>query len=337
MKRPVSRSVVVAPSGSISIDEPARLVLRAQAKINLALDLIGPRDDGYTEIATVFQSIALHDEIGLTWDPDGRGLELVVQGEAGCRPEENLVLRAARAFLAGHPAADRGKLWMTLRKQVPIGAGLGGGSSDAASVLFALQHWFGRPPGARLEQLAERLGADVPFFLTLGCALGEGRGDRISPLPDLSPCFVVLASAGGPLATAAVFNEYKRTLTAGKPTPKISRLLRHLRDADSALPPVWNDLTPAATLLRPVLGRLIADLVSLGAVAEMSGSGSVVFGLFARQDEAHAAAATLRNWHPEAWVETTTTLTQAEARDRRVKGGEADWDGDHRHPGVPGR
>ncbi len=291
-----------------------RTAVDAFAKINLVLDLLGPRPDGYTEIATVFQSIGLGDRLELELDTaQPPGVVLRTAGAEPCPPEENLAFRAARAFEArfGLP----GRLAIVLHKRVPAGAGLGGGSADAAAVLRALAAWPGSTAGAdaaALHACARGLGADVPFFLAGGLAVGRGRGDELETLPDLDGWPLVLARAGRPLATAEVYGLARHGLTARRHPPNIRRFMQHLEDAPHSIPPVHNDLLPAAASLEPLVPAVIAALGSLGARAGMTGSGSTVFGLFADESAADAAVALLPARAPVTFVYGTRTIPRAQ-------------------------
>ena len=284
-----------------------RTVLAAHAKVNLVLDVLGPRADGYTEIATVFQTVGLADGIEVAVDPLAVGQRLVVRGEEPCPPEQNLALRAARACVERFGVV--GGVTVTLEKHIPAGAGLGGGSSDAAAVLRGLDVLTGhRVNAAELTRCAAALGADVPYFLTGGLALGRGRGDEIEPLPDLPVWPIVLARAGRPLATSEVFNLARRRLTAQGDAPNILRFQRHLRDTPLELPPVANGLLPAARSLEPLIPLVLEALQRAGGRASMTGSGSTVFGLFAEEGTAREAAARLPGLVPVTFVHCTETV-----------------------------
>ncbi|HVF45648.1 MAG TPA: 4-(cytidine 5'-diphospho)-2-C-methyl-D-erythritol kinase, partial [Pyrinomonadaceae bacterium] len=156
--------------------------LPAFAKINLGLKVLGRRADGYHEIRTVFQTISLHDRLTFETTADGR-LELACTDPSIPADETNLVMRAAAALRERYGAGRGARV--TLEKRVPAGGGLGGGSSDAAATLIALSHlWDLKADAGGLSELGARLGADVPFFLTGGTALGTGTGTRVVPLED---------------------------------------------------------------------------------------------------------------------------------------------------------
>lgn len=165
-----------------------RARVRAFAKINLSLKVLNKRPDGFHEIRTVFQTVGLADTLEFAFSP-GRGVSILVHDPLGI--ENNLVERAARAFFEATGA--RGTVEVTLKKVIPMGGGLGGGSSDAAATLLALAGLCGRKaPMELLARLAASLGSDVPFFLYGGTALGLGRGEELYPLPDAKPSPVLI-------------------------------------------------------------------------------------------------------------------------------------------------
>lgn len=287
------------------------LFLPAYAKINLVLDLLGPRPDGFTEIATIFQTIALHDDLELRLAPRGEGINLVVDGEPPCPSEENLAFRAAQRFFETFPT--HGRLEIGLRKRIPAGAGLGGGSSDAAAVLKGLARLSGISlSDPRLERIGSALGADVPYFFSGGLVLGTGRGDQLEDLPDLPSWPLVLARWGSPLGTAEVYRLARAGLTARSDAPNISRFRWHLQESPGALPPLGNDLLPAAGQLEPRILDLLEWMRGHGAQAEMTGSGSTVFGLFCDETSARTAALDLERLEPDGFVTVTRTLPRTE-------------------------
>ncbi|GAB4222587.1 MAG: 4-(cytidine 5'-diphospho)-2-C-methyl-D-erythritol kinase [Acidobacteriota bacterium] len=285
-----------------------RVVRAAPAKINLVLDLLGPREDGYTEIATVFQTVELADTVRVTLDRDGDdATRLEVRPRAPCPDERNLAVLAARAYRTA--SGLRGTIAIELDKRIPDGAGLGGGSSDAAAVLLALERLSGTPLGAeRLAALAAGLGADVPYFLVGGLAVGRGRGEQVAALDDLAPRPVVLARVDEPLPTAEVYRRARAGLTPCADPPNIRRFFRYLEEGAAGRPPVFNALERAAAALRPGIPRLVERLARLGGRAAMTGSGSAVFALFEDDESARAAARDLARREPDAWIEVTRTL-----------------------------
>lgn len=252
----------------------ASLLLPAPAKLNLFLHVTGRRADGYHELQTVFQLLDWGDEIELNRREDGR-IERVA-GADGVAAAEDLAVRAAQALAAA--AGDVPGVDITVRKRIPVGAGLGGGSSDAATVLVGLNRlWQLGLDRGRLIELGRSLGADVPVFVNGRSAFAEGIGDRLQPLDLPEGWFVVLWPGVG-VATASIFQAPE--LTRNTPPLKIA-----------ALPgaATRNDLQPIAIRQQPVIADALAWLSDYGE-ARMSGSGSSVFVPAADQDRAQAIA-----------------------------------------------
>lgn len=270
-------------------------------KINLGLGVLGKRADGYHEIRTVLQAIDLADEIVLT---DSSSLSVEVQGRYAVPADDsNLVMKAARALADRFPG--RGAR-ITLKKSIPPGAGLGGGSSNAAVTLLGLDRlWgLGADPGL-LQALARGLGMDVPFFLYGGACLALGRGDEVFPLRERSPWHVVIAWPGVGLSTREVYEAFDPTLTRTRILSSMKRFVPVRGEGGSSAgsewggvgdgpPEVANDLEEIAFRKMPALRRLKESLVASGAVAAaMSGSGSAVFGLCPSAGDAREVAAGL--------------------------------------------
>ena len=200
-----------------------RLRLRAPAKINLSFEVLSRRSDGYHEVRTVMQAVDLADELELEEAP---AISLTVEPRGAAPAEDNLVLRAAELLL-GASGVSRGAS-LTLRKRVPVAAGLGGASSDAAAALLGLRRlWALDVSPATLRKLAGRLGSDVPFFLSGGTALATGRGDRLTPLPQPVERFAVIASPPGPAEEGKTARMYAlltpRGYSDGGPTAEVAR------------------------------------------------------------------------------------------------------------------
>ena len=265
----------------------SRITMEAPAKINLYLEVGSARPDGYHPVRTVMQAVELCDLLHLEVTDGGRGLDLEVEGEAPVG-EDNLCLRAAAAFLS---ATDMGmRVAMKLTKRIPLAAGLGGGSSDAAAVLRALNLAAGEVlKEEELLRVAAGLGTDVPFFLVGGTALGEGRGERVTALVQAPPLPVVLANPGRELSTAEVYRRFD--LLAGGPVPAgdpgaLMRALPH-GDARAVAQHLHNSLQPAAQELMPEVALLLERATAAGAVgALVSGSGPTVFILAGDDGEA---------------------------------------------------
>ena len=257
--------------------------LPSHAKVNLHLQVVGRRPDGYHELRTLFQTVDLADELEVELAADGVTLE--VSGADLPAGPANLAHRAAAGFLArwggGHGARLR------LRKRIPVGAGLGGGSSNAATVLRALQRLLGSPaPAPELQALARELGADVPYFLVGGTVLGLGRGDELVPLPDLPERRLLLALPPLQILTREVFADLGE-LTGEPLDPRISSLVQQGRFGWGALAWCANDLEKPVFRRWPELARLHRELLEAGAVAaRLSGSGTALWAAFADAEEA---------------------------------------------------
>ncbi|MBI4300397.1 MAG: 4-(cytidine 5'-diphospho)-2-C-methyl-D-erythritol kinase [Chloroflexi bacterium] len=275
----------------------------APAKVNLTLEVLHRRPDGYHEVRTVLQTIDLSDEITFK-EAEDITLEckdITLQGE------DNLVLRAA--LLLKQETACRKGARITLRKGIPVAAGLGGGSSDAAATLRALNSLWGLGlPLERLAELAARLGSDVPFFLEGGTALGEGRGERISPLPDMAETWLVLLkpSLEIPNKTRTMYSLLSPgTMTDGSATAAAVGALHELR----RLPPglLFNAFDEVALRRFPELAEARSLMVAASArYVHLAGAGPCIFSVTEGPVEAGEVAARLRNAGHVVYITHTT-------------------------------
>ena len=266
-----------------------KLVVRAHAKVNLDLRVLGVRADGYHELRTVFQSIELHDTLVCVDTPGPFTLKCRTPGVPLDRG--NLIWKAAAAlWTALGRAGDVHDAVVQLDKKIPVEAGLGGGSADAAAALMALGRLWGGAPLTLLREVGATIGADVPFFLSGGTALGLGRGEEIYPLVDLPPHFVVIVRPPFGVSTAEAYGWYDEDRAAGTrdenrefqllPVPWPSRAAQMI-----------NDLEPPVGRRHPEITAIKQHLRELGATAAaMSGSGSAVFGLFSTRRQAILAS-----------------------------------------------
>lgn len=251
----------------------------APAKLNLYLEVVSKRPDGYHELRTLMTPIALCDEIEL--QPLERGIELEESG-SGCGVEQNLAYRAARLFFE-RTASTRG-VRIKLTKHIPVGAGLGGGSSDAAHVLMAMNTLFhANLSQAALAEMAGRLGADCPFFVHGHTALMGERGDRVLMDVQLEERSYLLVVPPIAVSTAKVYGNLKISLTGARERSTIDTIVEKRVAPENVL---MNALEAVAFKLCPELAALKEDLLATGALgALMSGSGSAVFGVY--QDQEH--------------------------------------------------
>jgi 4-diphosphocytidyl-2-C-methyl-D-erythritol kinase len=280
-----------------------RSIARAAfAKINLELRVLRVRPDGYHELRTTFQSIALADALTFTSVP---GPFRIACDDPDCPADSrNLVWRAAEVlWKASRRRGAPRDVVVTIAKRIPMQGGLGGGSSDAAVALVALASiWRIRLTRARLRGLARAIGADVPYFFEGGTARGEARGDRLSRLPDRPRAWVVLVVPRFGVSTREAFGWWDDQVRNDR--------VGQVRRVGPA-----NDLQRVVARRHPVVSRLVAELEGLGAFhASLSGSGSAVFGLFRSRARAARAARALRRGRRRLLVILTRTLSRRECR-----------------------
>ena len=267
--------------------------LPAFAKINLSLRVLGRRADGYHELRTVFQTISLRDD--LTFESSlGESIELICAAPDVPADESNLVHRAATA-LRERFGVRRGAR-IRLEKRIPAGGGLGGGSSDAATALVGLTHLWGiETEIGMLAEIGARLGADVPFFLTGGTALGTGTGADITPLEDAVRRHLVLVTPRVRVSTAEAYRALGATALTKAESAVILPISHVGADFHESPHEVWpNDFEPVVFRLFPEIKRASEALTKAGArQAMLSGSGSSVFGVFDKEREASRARGVL--------------------------------------------
>ena len=283
--------------------------LPAFAKVNLCLQILGKRPDGYHELRTIFQTISLHDTLELERSRRP-GISIETDDPALPRGRENLVWRAIDALR--RELSMRGGLHARLTKRIPVARGLGGGSSDAAAALIGLLRLTGKKMLlADLIAIAAGLGADVPFFLFGGRALAVNRGDEIYPLPDGPKQPVVVVSPRGiAISTREAYRWASLQLTKrGAP----HKLWSFCALCWSQLNGASNDFEAAVFSRHPRLGQIRRGLLQRGAAeAALAGSGSAVFGVFQNPAQARRAALGF----PKDQVFVAETLTRADYRKR---------------------
>jgi 4-diphosphocytidyl-2-C-methyl-D-erythritol kinase len=296
----------------------SEVVLRAFAKVNLRLDVVARRADGYHELRTIFQTISLHDTLRLEW-LRGRAIELEIAGNASLAsesPRTNLVYRALAALRAELGIA-RG-VRALLDKRIPAGRGLGGGSSDAAAALLGLLRLSRRRISlARLVEIASQLGSDVPFFLFGGRAVAFGRGEQLLPLPDgpergvlvVSPRSISVATRDAYSWLALPRSTGRDALTNPRAASKLIEFCALCWSPREA--PLSNDFERAVFKRHPLLGRIKRELLRRGAAdAALAGSGSAVFGVFRNPAQARRTA----HWFPNDEVFVCSTVSRKQVR-----------------------
>lgn len=276
----------------------------AHAKINLGLEVLYKRPDGYHEINTVFVRVSLADTLLVGANGTFNNISLDCQPDLGIPDEDNLAYKAAKkAQILAHSegAAEVPSLSMTLRKQIPYGGGLGGGSSNAGAILRALPSLWGEKtlPHEKLRHVAAEIGSDVPFFMeNMDCAFGSGRGEVLKPVEMRLPYYVVIVSPNIRILTAWAYNALKRgdkSAEKRKPTNYAELLPEALESPNVLRQHFINDFEEVVFAEHPVLAGIKAQLYEQGALfALMSGSGSSVFGLFKSETEANKVSETIR-------------------------------------------
>jgi 4-diphosphocytidyl-2-C-methyl-D-erythritol kinase len=291
-----------------------RLRLRSLAKINLDLRVLNKRRDGYHELRTIFQTISLADTISVEYQPGRTHIDI----KSNLNISDNLIVRAADSVLKATRRA--GRLGFVLQKRIPLGGGLGGGSSNAAAVLLALPLLLGKPlPIEKLIELAAGIGSDVPFFLLGGTAVGLGRGTELYPLPDIPARPAILITPGIHVSTALAYSQLGRQLTIDSPAPTMNSFQSVAwRIANGSPTEDWggvNDFENVVFGLHPQLKSIKGKLLKLGArPALMSGSGSSLFGIFPSRELRDRAVESFRKEYTADQVYSVTMVSRSRYR-----------------------
>ncbi len=270
---------------------PSSIHVRSYAKINWTLDVLFKREDGFHEIRTIYQTISLHDLIRLT-ETSG-AIEIVCDDPQVPCDETNLAHMAATKLreLVGTKLGAR----IEIEKRIPVAAGLGGGSSNAAAVLLGLSRLWKVEPGDRaLTRIAAGLGSDVPFFLIGGTALGVGRGEEVYSIEQAECEHMLLVNPGFAVSTAEAYGRLSR-LTSQQSAAMMPFTFFAAKGIRGLSLAVSNDLEEVVLAAHPEIAEVKSSLVSLGAKnALMSGSGATVFGVFENVERSRLAHAKMR-------------------------------------------
>lgn len=269
------------------------ITLQARAKINISLDVLGKREDGYHDVSMIMQTVGLHDKVYLK-KTQKKGIHLNVNLKWLPTDEKNLCYKAAKLLMEAKDIKQG--IYIDLHKRIPIAAGLAGGSSDAAAVLIGMNKLFGL--GLTKKELAvygKEIGADVPYCILQGTALAEGIGEELTPLPPFPKCYVVLAKPDIKVSTPWVYNNLD--VNSIKKHPKTEELIDRIKrkDLTAIAEGLCNVLEDVTIKAYPVIEDIKEQLMQDGALgAMMSGSGPTVFALFDDKDKASQAVARLR-------------------------------------------
>lgn len=275
----------------------------APAKVNLALHVTGQRADGYHDLESLVVFAGVSDELSATPAEED---QLSIKGPFGASltsGQSNLVLKAVSAFRAQIPDAVGHGVHIELNKNLPVAAGIGGGSADAAAALRLMARLSNQPIAPEiLSMLAEGLGADVPVCLLSQSCLVRGIGEVIAPFEHFPSCHLVLVNPLVPISTADIFKRMAERNNSG--LPPIPTQIDRISMLGLWLQETRNDLEGGAFELAPVIGEIVAKLQTTNgcAAARMSGSGATVFGLYGSSAEAHQAAHDIRDNWPNFWV-----------------------------------
>ena len=286
------------------------LTLSANAKINLTLDILGTREDGYHEVAMIMQEISLHDTLSMGKINQGISLTIAIEGQKGTLPadESNLCWKAAALVQKEYNLQEGVEIHLT--KRIPMAAGLAGGSADAAAVLKGMNHLFRLGmTEARLCELGARLGSDIPFCIMGGTMLATGRGEVLTRLPRFPRLSVVLAKPPVGVSTAWAYKTYDAGYDGPHPDNEAMLAAIHEGDAHKAAGLLCNVLEGVTETEHPVIADYKRLMLEHGAMASMmSGSGPTVFGLVREKQQAWHLADTLKKYDGEAGVFVAETL-----------------------------
>lgn len=294
------------------------IVIEAPAKINLSLDVIGKRENGYHDVRMIMQQISLHDTITITAEEndnkgngaDGAGGLITVGTNSGELPvnEDNLVYKAAWLIMDECRISDTVRIFID--KHIPIAAGLAGGSSDAAAVLKGMNSLFDlKLTDKKLKDIGVKIGADVPYCITGGTALAEGIGEVLTPLPSIPGCFILIAKPGISVSTGYVYTAFDSL--EDKIHPDVDGMINAItgKNLDRMAALLCNSLEGVTQEEYPVIKDIKKIMLDSGAIgALMSGSGPTVFGLYRDKDSAISGADAVRKSGIAEDVEITEPL-----------------------------
>lgn len=277
-----------------------KLKIQAPAKINLYLEITGKRPDGYHNLESIMQTVSLYDEI--TVEDHSSGIVLECDNANLPADSSNIVYKAADA-LQKHFGIQKG-VKITLNKKIPMGAGLGGGSSDAAATMKALVRLWNIDTGkSELEKIAAGLGADVPFFLTGGTALCEGIGEIVTPLESIQKMPIILINPGFGVPTPAVYKKVRFPLTKPRKIHTIKKLICNGSfNVNNALEYCFNRLEEFVFPDYPEIAKIKSVMADLGCAGLMSGSGATVFCIFGSESQSETIKSKLREYHWNTWM-----------------------------------
>lgn len=279
---------------------------KAYAKINLTLDVIGTREDGYHELCMVMHQVSLCDTVAVRIGCSHDGIQVISNlGYLPC-DDKNIAYKAAALFLE-ETGADAGGVSIALEKRIPVAAGLAGGSSDGAAVLCALNELCEtRLSDEELCRIGVKIGADVPYCICGGTMLAEGVGEKLSPIPKMPVCDVVLCKPGYGMSTPKVFSALDETEILRHPDTQAMLSALSAGNLSDIAQNMYNVLEPVVATAKADIGAIERAMLSHGALgAMMSGSGSTVFGIFGDSANARRAYNHLHRKYKDTFLAKT--------------------------------
>ncbi len=274
----------------------------AFAKLNLTLDVLGKREDGYHDLQSVMQTISIRDDIEIDVGT-GKPWNLLCSVEGIPTDETNLAWKAAKVYCE-EMKKDPNGLEIRILKRIPSGAGMGGGSADAAAVLRALNRHYGEPLSLfALAELGAQVGSDVPFCVICGTAMVEGRGERVRKLPDMPDCIFVVAKPDFSVSTPELYHKIDSAVIAQRPDNKAMENAILAGDLEKVVQNVCNVFDPVVTEAHLELNYIKSVMHQFGAVGyQMTGSGSAVFGIVSEFEIAAVLCDMLKGNYPNVFI-----------------------------------
>ena len=274
----------------------------AFAKVNLTLDVLGKREDGYHDLQSVMQAISIRDDVEIDVDTN-QPWTLNCSMEGIPENETNLAWKAAEVFYAATGRTTTG-LAIRITKRIPMQAGLGGGSADAAAVLRALNQHYGNPLSIlALAEIGAQVGSDVPFCVLCGTAMVEGRGEKLRKLPDLPDCFFVVCKPDFSSSTPELYRQLDASVIAHRPNNQAMESALLAGDLQKIADNIWNVFDPVVTKDHLELNYIKSIFNSYGAVAyQMTGSGSAVFAIVTEFEHAAVICNMLKDNYPQVYI-----------------------------------
>lgn len=274
----------------------------AFAKLNLTLDVLGKREDGYHDLQSVMQTISIRDDIEIDVGT-GKPWRLLCSREGIPTDETNLAWKAAKVYCDAMGKDPQG-LEIRILKRIPSGAGMGGGSADAAAVLRALNRHYGNPLSIlALAELGAQVGSDVPFCTVCGTAMVEGRGEKLRKLPDLPDCFFVVCKPDFSVSTPELYQKIDTVAIAQRPDNRAMESALLAGDLGKVAENIWNVFDPIVTSEHLELNYIKSIFHSYGALSQqMTGSGSAVFGILPSFEYAAVVCNMLKDNYPNIFI-----------------------------------